>query len=92
MQTVTGCINCAIKLHSGQLNECCCRDPEGILACCTHIPPLVQQNLTELHKLIKGARERPVEKVLLTFCLLWIIIITTMIIIVKSRALSHLRF
>ena len=40
-----------------------CRDPEGILACCTHIPPLVQQNLSELHAIVKNARERPIEKV-----------------------------
>jgi len=40
-----------------------CRDPEGILACCTHIPPLVQQNLSELHSIIRNARERPIEKV-----------------------------
>ena len=44
----------------------CCRDPEGILACCTHIPPLVQQNLTELHAMIRDARERPVEKVVIS--------------------------
>ena len=46
--------------------ECWCRDPEGILACCTHIPPLVQQNLIELHAVIRVARERPLEKVWFT--------------------------
>jgi len=42
------------------------RDQEGILACCTHIPPLVQQNLTDLHAIVRDARERLIEKVRLT--------------------------
>jgi hypothetical protein len=33
------------------------RDPEGILACCSNIPPLVQEYLMELHHIIKDARE-----------------------------------
>lgn len=45
-----------------QIAEILPRDPEGILACCTHIPPLVHQNLAELHAIIKHARERPIEK------------------------------
>jgi exosome complex exonuclease RRP6 len=45
-----------------QMAELLPRDPEGILACCTHIPPLVQQHLSELHHIIKEARDRPTPK------------------------------
>lgn len=39
------------------------REPEGILACCSSIPPLVQENLIELHQIIKEARETRTVKV-----------------------------
>ena len=40
-----------------------CREPQGILACCNPIPPLVRQNLNELMGIIKAARERPLAQV-----------------------------
>lgn len=39
------------------------REPQGIIACCNPIPPLVRQQLNELHVLIQQAREMPLLKV-----------------------------
>lgn len=38
------------------------REMQGILACCNPIPPLVRQNLLQLHKFILRAREQPLVK------------------------------
>jgi len=35
------------------------REMQGILACCNPIPPLVKQNLNEIHEIILKAREQP---------------------------------
>ena len=62
---LNGCLLFVVKFYDTlvHLAGLLCRDPEGILACCTHIPPLVQQNLVELHAIVRDARERPIEKV-----------------------------
>ncbi|KAF4070622.1 hypothetical protein AMELA_G00287390 [Ameiurus melas] len=38
------------------------REPQGIVACCNPTPPLVRQQINELHQLIKEAREVPLLK------------------------------
>ncbi|NXF97615.1 EXOSX protein, partial [Eubucco bourcierii] len=38
------------------------KEPQGIIACCNPIPPLVRQQLNELHLLIQQAREMPLLK------------------------------
>ncbi|XP_076859303.1 exosome complex component 10 [Brachyhypopomus gauderio] len=38
------------------------KEPQGIVACCNPTPPLVRQQLNELHQLIKQAREIPLLK------------------------------
>ncbi|XP_069466040.1 exosome complex component 10 isoform X2 [Ambystoma mexicanum] len=38
------------------------KEPQGIIACCNPIPPLVRQQLNELHLLILQAREMPLLK------------------------------
>uniref|UniRef100_A0A8C3JY20 Exosome complex component 10 n=1 Tax=Calidris pygmaea TaxID=425635 RepID=A0A8C3JY20_9CHAR len=39
------------------------KEPQGIIACCNPIPPLVRQQINELHLLIQQAREMPLLKV-----------------------------
>uniref|UniRef100_A0A8C1XQL0 Exosome complex component 10 n=1 Tax=Cyprinus carpio TaxID=7962 RepID=A0A8C1XQL0_CYPCA len=39
------------------------KEPQGIIACCNPTPPLVRQQMNELHQLIKQARETPLLKV-----------------------------
>lgn len=39
------------------------REPQGIIACCNPVPPLVRQQLNEIHLLIQQAREMPLLKV-----------------------------
>ena len=46
-----------------QIAETLPRDPQGILACCNPIPPIVRQNTNELHQIISAARELPLYKV-----------------------------
>ncbi|XP_031701722.1 exosome complex component 10 [Anarrhichthys ocellatus] len=38
------------------------REPQGIIACCNPIPPLVRQHVNELHLLVQQAREMPLLK------------------------------
>ena len=35
------------------------REMQGILACCNPVPPLVKQNLNQLHEIILKARDQP---------------------------------
>uniref|UniRef100_A0A7M4EAD6 Exosome complex component 10 n=1 Tax=Crocodylus porosus TaxID=8502 RepID=A0A7M4EAD6_CROPO len=39
------------------------KEPQGIIACCNPIPPVVRQQINELHLLIQQAREMPLLKV-----------------------------
>ena len=39
------------------------REMQGILACCTPVPPLVKQNLQRIHQIILEAREKPLTHV-----------------------------
>jgi len=39
------------------------REPQGIIACCNPVPPLVRQQVNELHLLVQQAREMPLLKV-----------------------------
>lgn len=39
------------------------REPQGIIACCNPVPPLVRQYINELHLLVQEAREMPLLKV-----------------------------
>lgn len=39
------------------------REPQGIIACCNPVPPLVRQQVNELHLLVQQARETPLLKV-----------------------------
>uniref|UniRef100_A0A8C5U945 Exosome complex component 10 n=1 Tax=Malurus cyaneus samueli TaxID=2593467 RepID=A0A8C5U945_9PASS len=39
------------------------KESQGIIACCNPVPPLVRQQINELHMLIKQAREMPLVKV-----------------------------
>uniref|UniRef100_A0A8B9NH03 Exosome complex component 10 n=1 Tax=Accipiter nisus TaxID=211598 RepID=A0A8B9NH03_9AVES len=39
------------------------KEPQGIIACCNPVPPLVRQQINELHLLIQQAREMPLLKV-----------------------------
>uniref|UniRef100_A0A8C7QSY8 Exosome complex component 10 n=1 Tax=Oncorhynchus mykiss TaxID=8022 RepID=A0A8C7QSY8_ONCMY len=50
------------------------KEPQGIIACCNPVPPLVRQQVNELHLLVQQAREMPLLKVrhasyLITLCL-----------------------
>ncbi|XP_018571344.1 exosome component 10 [Anoplophora glabripennis] len=45
-----------------QISETLPREMQGILACCSPIPPLVRANLLELHQIILRAKEQPLEK------------------------------
>ncbi|XP_019397290.1 PREDICTED: exosome component 10 [Crocodylus porosus] len=38
------------------------KEPQGIIACCNPIPPVVRQQINELHLLIQQAREMPLLK------------------------------
>ncbi|NXS55963.1 EXOSX protein, partial [Brachypteracias leptosomus] len=38
------------------------KEPQGIIACCVPVPPLVHQQINELHLLIQQAREMPLLK------------------------------
>ncbi|KAG8434784.1 hypothetical protein GDO86_012942 [Hymenochirus boettgeri] len=38
------------------------KEPQGIIACCNPIPPLVRQQINELSLLIQQARETPLQK------------------------------
>ncbi|TNN87706.1 Exosome component 10 [Liparis tanakae] len=38
------------------------REPQGIIACCNPVPPLVRQQVNELHLLVQQAREMPLLK------------------------------
>ncbi|AWP09508.1 putative exosome component 10 isoform 2 [Scophthalmus maximus] len=38
------------------------REPQGIIACCNPVPPLVRQQINELHSLVQQAREMPLLK------------------------------
>uniref|UniRef100_A0A672ZGL9 Exosome complex component 10 n=1 Tax=Sphaeramia orbicularis TaxID=375764 RepID=A0A672ZGL9_9TELE len=39
------------------------KEPQGIIACCNPVPPLVRQQINELHLLIQEAREMPLLKI-----------------------------
>lgn len=39
------------------------REPQGIIACCNPVPPLVRQQINEMHLLVQQAREMPLLKV-----------------------------
>ncbi|XP_031582321.2 exosome component 10 [Oreochromis aureus] len=38
------------------------KEPQGIIACCNPVPPLVRQYINELHLLVQEAREMPLLK------------------------------
>ncbi|KAF7209605.1 exosome complex component 10 [Nothobranchius furzeri] len=38
------------------------KEPQGIIACCIPVPPLVRQQVNELHSLVQQAREMPLLK------------------------------
>ncbi|XP_004482602.2 exosome complex component 10 isoform X2 [Dasypus novemcinctus] len=38
------------------------KEPQGIIACCNPVPPLVRQQINEMHLLIQQAREMPLLK------------------------------
>lgn len=38
------------------------KEPQGIIACCNPIPPMVRQQVNELHLLVQQAREMPLLK------------------------------
>ncbi|MBN3326175.1 EXOSX protein, partial [Atractosteus spatula] len=38
------------------------REPQGIIACCNPVPPLVRQQVNELHLLVQQARDTPLLK------------------------------
>ncbi|VDM45524.1 unnamed protein product [Toxocara canis] len=44
-----------------QIAEVLPREAQGILACCSPIPPLVKQELMSLHRIVRTARDRPLE-------------------------------
>uniref|UniRef100_A0A672ICD6 Exosome complex component 10 n=1 Tax=Salarias fasciatus TaxID=181472 RepID=A0A672ICD6_SALFA len=43
------------------------KEPQGIIACCNPVPPLVRQQVNELHLLVQQAREMPLLKLTLSF-------------------------
>uniref|UniRef100_A0A8C6S5M6 Exosome complex component 10 n=1 Tax=Nannospalax galili TaxID=1026970 RepID=A0A8C6S5M6_NANGA len=38
------------------------KEPQGIIACCNPVPPLVRQQINEMHLLVQQAREMPLLK------------------------------
>uniref|UniRef100_A0A7N6C139 Exosome complex component 10 n=1 Tax=Anabas testudineus TaxID=64144 RepID=A0A7N6C139_ANATE len=47
------------------------KEPQGIIACCNPVPPLVRQQVNELHLLVQQAREMPLLKVSKDGCQQW---------------------
>uniref|UniRef100_A0A3B4TS64 Exosome complex component 10 n=1 Tax=Seriola dumerili TaxID=41447 RepID=A0A3B4TS64_SERDU len=47
------------------------KEPQGIIACCNPVPPLVRQQVNELHLLVQQAREMPLLKVRKDGCQQW---------------------
>uniref|UniRef100_A0A3Q3WIJ6 Exosome complex component 10 n=1 Tax=Mola mola TaxID=94237 RepID=A0A3Q3WIJ6_MOLML len=47
------------------------KEPQGIIACCNPVPPLVRQQVNELHLLVQQAREMPLLKVRKNGCWQW---------------------
>ncbi|CAN7976950.1 unnamed protein product, partial [Ixodes persulcatus] len=45
-----------------QISEILPREQQGIIACCNPCPPLVRQNLNELHSIILKARDTPLNQ------------------------------
>lgn len=45
-----------------EISEILPREQQGIVACCNPCPPLVRQNLNELHRIILKAREMPLNQ------------------------------
>uniref|UniRef100_A0A4W6CD38 Exosome complex component 10 n=1 Tax=Lates calcarifer TaxID=8187 RepID=A0A4W6CD38_LATCA len=48
------------------------KEPQGIIACCNPVPPLVRQQINELHLLVQQAREMPLLKVRKDRCHRWV--------------------
>uniref|UniRef100_A0A6Q2X936 Exosome complex component 10 n=1 Tax=Esox lucius TaxID=8010 RepID=A0A6Q2X936_ESOLU len=46
-----------------KISEVLPKEPQGIIACCNPVPPLVRQQVNELHLLVQQAREMPLLKV-----------------------------
>lgn len=46
-----------------QISESLPKEMQGILACCSPVPPLVRANLLEIHQIILRAREQSLQKV-----------------------------
>ncbi|NWI12298.1 EXOSX protein, partial [Crypturellus soui] len=44
------------------------KEPQGVIACCNPVPPLVRQQINELHLLVQQAREMPLLKVGVALC------------------------
>lgn len=51
------------NVHQTFCPICTPREPQGIIACCNPVPPLVRQQINEMHLLIQQAREMPLLKV-----------------------------
>ncbi|XP_076019569.1 exosome complex component 10 [Genypterus blacodes] len=52
-------------LPTHMLNKICeelPKEPQGIVACCNPVPPLVRQQVNELHLFVQEAREIPLQK------------------------------
>ncbi|XP_010890093.1 exosome component 10 isoform X1 [Esox lucius] len=45
-----------------KISEVLPKEPQGIIACCNPVPPLVRQQVNELHLLVQQAREMPLLK------------------------------
>ncbi|KAL1490352.1 hypothetical protein ABEB36_013063 [Hypothenemus hampei] len=48
-----------------EISERLPKEIQGILACCSPIPPLVKANLLEIHKIVLKALEQPIEQPIL---------------------------
>ncbi|MFT7804592.1 exosome component 10 isoform X2 [Arapaima gigas] len=46
-----------------KISETLPKEPQGIIACCSPVPPVVRQQVNELHLLIQQARDMPLLKV-----------------------------
>uniref|UniRef100_A0AAV2LY11 Exosome complex component 10 n=1 Tax=Knipowitschia caucasica TaxID=637954 RepID=A0AAV2LY11_KNICA len=52
-----------LPLHMmNKISEELPKEPQGIIACCNPVPPLVRQQVNELHLLVQQAREIPLLK------------------------------
>ena len=68
------------------------REMQGILACCNPVPPLVKQNLNQLHEIILKARDQPLvgehyDDIILIFMICGIFVLVEVLLLSRSYSI-----